>query len=249
MRRLLRIHLHSFTRSQLTMNRWPGCTAPIASPAQPSSFATLAASVRWSRPSPHPPIPLFHSMDNECSSPAKRNRKTRGRSGRFRWLAEPRGRSRPASEDCVRPFYLPEDRVVYARRNRWSIRDRSRRSGGGKPLPLTYGPANFLPTDVLRDGRILFEAAYPHSEPAPFLKSIPSIPMAAASNPIAAITAKLAILVRQVALATLFLLRNHGLARFTSAQGPAGPDLRPRWRIRWRNRRDLLRRLAPAMAR
>ena len=32
---------------------------------------------------------------------------------------------------------------------------------GGKPLALTYGPANFFPTDVLRDGRILFEAAYP----------------------------------------------------------------------------------------
>ncbi len=26
---------------------------------------------------------------------------------------------------------------------------------------MTYGPTNFLPTDVLRDGRILFEAAYP----------------------------------------------------------------------------------------
>ena len=32
---------------------------------------------------------------------------------------------------------------------------------GGKPLQLTYGPANFLPTDVLRDGRILLESSYP----------------------------------------------------------------------------------------
>jgi hypothetical protein len=32
---------------------------------------------------------------------------------------------------------------------------------GGKPLALTYGPASFLPTDILRDGRILFQAAYP----------------------------------------------------------------------------------------
>jgi hypothetical protein len=31
-------------------------------------------------------------------------------------------------------------------------------------LPLTYAPGNFLPVDVLRDGRVLFEAAYPLDE-------------------------------------------------------------------------------------
>jgi hypothetical protein len=45
--------------------------------------------------------------------------------------------------------------------------------GGGKSLPLTYGPANVLPTDVLRDGRILFEAGYPlGSEATPELYTV-----------------------------------------------------------------------------
>jgi len=65
------------------------------------------------------------------------------------------------SEDCVRPFYLPEDRVAYARRTAGRFVIEAVDLAGGKPLPLTYGPTNYLPTDVLRDGRILFEAGYP----------------------------------------------------------------------------------------
>jgi hypothetical protein len=73
---------------------------------------------------------------------------------------EPR-RITSGSEDCIRPFYLPEDRVVYARRTAGRFVIETVDLAGGKALPLSYGPANFLPTDVLRDGRILFEAAYP----------------------------------------------------------------------------------------
>jgi hypothetical protein len=65
------------------------------------------------------------------------------------------------SEDCVRPFYLPEDRLVYACKVAGRFVIEAADLGGGKSLPLTYGPANVLPTDVLRDGRILFEAGYP----------------------------------------------------------------------------------------
>ena len=61
----------------------------------------------------------------------------------------------------MRPFYLPEDRVVYARRSAGRFVIEVVDLSGGKPLALTYGPANFFPTDVLRDGRILFEAVYP----------------------------------------------------------------------------------------
>ncbi len=65
------------------------------------------------------------------------------------------------TQDCVRPFYLPEDRVVYAEKKdgRFVIKilDRADR----KVLQLTYGPGSSLPTDILRDGRILFEGAYP----------------------------------------------------------------------------------------
>lgn len=65
------------------------------------------------------------------------------------------------AEDCVRPLYLPEDRVVYARRVDGRFVIEAMNLTGGKALALTYGPANFLPTDILRDGRILFAAGYP----------------------------------------------------------------------------------------
>jgi Hydrazine synthase alpha subunit middle domain len=65
------------------------------------------------------------------------------------------------TEDCIRPLYLPEDRVVYARRISGRFVIEVAPLAGGKPLQLTYAPGSFLPTDVLRDGRILFEGAYP----------------------------------------------------------------------------------------
>jgi len=64
-------------------------------------------------------------------------------------------------EDCIRSFYLPEDRVVYARRVGGRFVIEAKELESGKTLVLTYIPGNALPTDVLRDGRILFEAAYP----------------------------------------------------------------------------------------
>ena len=65
------------------------------------------------------------------------------------------------SEDCIRPFYLPDNRIVYARKIAGHFTIEALDTSGGKPLALTYGPANFLATDILRDGRILFEAGYP----------------------------------------------------------------------------------------
>lgn len=64
-------------------------------------------------------------------------------------------------EDCIRPFYLPDDRVVYARKINGRFRIEASDLTGRDVLALTYGPANFLPTDILHDGRILFEAGYP----------------------------------------------------------------------------------------
>jgi len=66
-----------------------------------------------------------------------------------------------APEDCIRPFYLPENRIVYARRIAGRFVIEAVNPAGGTPLPLTYVPASTLPTDILRDGRILFEAGYP----------------------------------------------------------------------------------------
>jgi Hydrazine synthase alpha subunit middle domain len=77
-------------------------------------------------------------------------------------------------DQCVRPFYLPDSRIVFAERKagRFVIEttslDGARPPNGARPLsngqiatPLTFVPGNALPTDVLRDGRVLFEAAYP----------------------------------------------------------------------------------------
>ena len=65
------------------------------------------------------------------------------------------------AEDCVRPFYLPDKRFVYAKKTGGRFVIEAADLGEGKTVQLTYGPGNFLPTDVLRDGRILFEATYP----------------------------------------------------------------------------------------
>ena len=74
------------------------------------------------------------------------------------------------ADDCVRAFYLPDDRVVYAEKvsGRFVIQTMS--TNGSQPLALTYGPGNSLPTDVLRDGRVLFEASFPFGE-----KGIPEL--------------------------------------------------------------------------
>lgn len=64
------------------------------------------------------------------------------------------------SEDCIRPLYLPEDRIVYARKVAGRFVIEAASLSGGKPLPLTYTPVDSIPTDILRDGRILFESEY-----------------------------------------------------------------------------------------
>jgi hypothetical protein len=74
------------------------------------------------------------------------------------------GAPRPISsfpEDCIRPFYLPDDRVVYARKIAGRFVIETKELTSNKTLDLTYIPSNSLPADVLRDGRILFESTYP----------------------------------------------------------------------------------------
>lgn len=65
------------------------------------------------------------------------------------------------SEDCIRPFYLPDGRFVYARKVAGRFVIEVADLAGGKPLALTYNPASSLPADILRDGRILFETGFP----------------------------------------------------------------------------------------
>ncbi len=64
-------------------------------------------------------------------------------------------------DDCVRPLYLPEDRILYARRIAGRFVIQTKELSSNKTLDLTYTPSNAFPTDVLHDGRILFESDYP----------------------------------------------------------------------------------------
>ncbi len=124
------------------------------------------------------------------------------------------------AEDCVRPFYLPEDRVVYARRTAGRFTIETVNLSGGKPLPLTYGPANFLPTDVLHDGRILFEAAYPlGGDAVPEIYTVYSDGSGVESYRCDHGTPRRS--GRQVRSGDIVLATSHGLARFTSARAQA----------------------------
>lgn len=69
-------------------------------------------------------------------------------------------------DDCVRPLYVPPDRFVYAHKiaGRFVLEVAPLGPSQEKALRLTHAPGNFLSLDVLRDGRVLFEAAYPLDE-------------------------------------------------------------------------------------
>ena len=66
-------------------------------------------------------------------------------------------------DDCVRPIYLPADHLVYARKVKgaFALHIASLSAATERPLQITHTRGNFLPADVLRDGRILFGAAQP----------------------------------------------------------------------------------------
>jgi hypothetical protein len=63
--------------------------------------------------------------------------------------------------DCVRPFYLPGGLFVYAEKTQGRFVLQRGEFESPKALQLSYAPGNAMPTDVLRDGRILFEATFP----------------------------------------------------------------------------------------
>jgi hypothetical protein len=75
--------------------------------------------------------------------------------------------------DAIRPLYLPSGQLVYARRTPAGFQLEAAgkaaptalapidANAGSTVLPLTYLSASAIPTDVLMDGRILFEAGFP----------------------------------------------------------------------------------------
>jgi hypothetical protein len=65
------------------------------------------------------------------------------------------------SDDAIRPMYLPEGRIVYAQKQNGRYAIETLQLAKKQILSLTYMPGDAVPTDVLRDGRVLFEAGYP----------------------------------------------------------------------------------------
>ena len=77
------------------------------------------------------------------------------------------------TEDAIRPLYLPGWRFVYAQKSAQGFQMESARVMDSKALadiegadvqpvlPLTYIKASAVPSDVLADGRILFESGFP----------------------------------------------------------------------------------------
>jgi len=124
------------------------------------------------------------------------------------------------ADDCVRPLYLPEDRVVYARRSAGRFVIEAANRASGKTLQLTYGPGNFLPTDVLRDGRILFEAMHPlGTHGAPELYTVYSDGSGVESYRCDHGPARYS--GKQAASGDIVFTSSSGLARFTSARAEA----------------------------
>ncbi len=63
--------------------------------------------------------------------------------------------------DAIRPLWLPDGRVIFAEQGADGFALVTMPVDGGAALRLSYLPGNFIPDDVLEDGRILFESGYP----------------------------------------------------------------------------------------
>jgi hypothetical protein len=66
--------------------------------------------------------------------------------------------------DAIRPLYLPDDRLVFATRTAPGFQLATAQLNGSDALQLTHINGSVIPSDVLADGRILFESMYPLGE-------------------------------------------------------------------------------------
>ena len=120
------------------------------------------------------------------------------------------------TSDCIGPLYLPGERVVYARKVSHIFVLETASLAGGPSVQLTYFPGNALATDVLRDGRILFEAAYPlGSGTAPEIYTVYSDGSGVESYRCDHGGDRQA--GKQVASGDIIFAKDQGLGRFTSA--------------------------------
>ncbi len=66
-----------------------------------------------------------------------------------------------ADSDLIRPLWMPAGRVAFARKTATGFVLETSGLDGKDKLRLSYGPGNYIPDDVLRDGRVLFESGFP----------------------------------------------------------------------------------------
>jgi len=121
------------------------------------------------------------------------------------------------NDDCIRPFYLPDDRIVYARKVDGRFIIQAADLSGGKLLTLTYINANAIPADILRDGRILFESGFPLGTGGPpEIYTVYSDGSGIESYRCDHVIARHGS--RQASSGDIVFATAHGLARFTSAR-------------------------------
>jgi len=118
------------------------------------------------------------------------------------------------TSDAVRPFYLPEDRVVYSRRVDGRFVLESTSTSGSAASGLFFVPGNAIATDVLRDGRILFGSSYPFGGTTPEIYTVYSDGSGVESYRCDHKTGRFG--GRQVASGDIVFSTGRGLARFTS---------------------------------
>ena len=63
--------------------------------------------------------------------------------------------------DAIRPLWLSDGRIVFAERGSEGFELMTTALDGSSTLRLSYLPGNFIPDDVLEDGRVLFESGFP----------------------------------------------------------------------------------------
>lgn len=63
--------------------------------------------------------------------------------------------------DLICPLWMPDGRLVYAHKTASGFVLETAALDGKDTLRLSYGPGNYIPDDVLRDGRVLFESGFP----------------------------------------------------------------------------------------
>jgi Hydrazine synthase alpha subunit middle domain len=68
-----------------------------------------------------------------------------------------------STQDSIRPLYLPEDRFIYAIRRGTKFTIENASLDGGDSKRISFASDNVLPSDILRDGRVLLTSSHANS--------------------------------------------------------------------------------------